>query len=748
MTGSQTVAGGPRGLRQGLIGLTLCVGLALSAAAHAQERAPRDEELLRDFIHFVRIDRPDLAASFGEALLARLGPPIGTAAQGQGLSLEQFVKLLESSGELARFEEATARAQRQGDVQSVASKLQQALEQGRRNTSRDPGQIAASVQLLVGTQRQRLVARERLGAAGEYAVPQLLTALQSRQNATLTAEVRLLLVDMGLKAVAPLAAALEGLEPAAQETVAGTLGDIGYPVALPYLSELLTTATTQGPRDAARRAIARITGAEPGERPDVSAQYEALAEGFYDQPSQLIAYPGEAQQPVWSYDPRLGLFPTTVDTAVFHETQALRLAERALRIDPSRSSALALWLAGNFRRELDTPSGYVNPLYDRRKAEYWAVLAGPSACQRVLARALDDRDTPLARMSIAALIQMAGAQSLSAPEEGRRPLLEALRYPNRRVQLEAALALAQAQPAQTFDGADRVIPILSSAVRDAGRLFAVVLASDNERAGSLVDQLTQRGYTVLPPAGALPEIEQEIAAAPGIDLLVTDLTLSRTQAALEQARGIVRLQATPIVSLLSTESQVELAGRYSQDPGVRFVRPGLTPEQLAENVTQVVTASTGGVITADEADAYRDRALSTLRDLAIADSPVFDVVDATAPLIGELGSATGSVRLRIADVLAAVPDHRAQVAVLDAALASADDEQLALFRSATDSAKRFGNLATDRQVQRLLDLAGTGTDEQATTAAALIGALNVRNQNLVPLILKQPAQAGSGTARR
>jgi hypothetical protein len=72
---------------------------------------------------------------------------------------------------------------------------------------------------------------------------------------------------------------------------------------------------------------------------------------------------------------------------------------------------------------------------------------------------------------------------------------------------------------------------------------------------------------------------------------------------------------------------------------------------------------------------------------------------------------------------------------MDAALNGAGEERVALLGKVADSAKRFGNLLEPRQVERAMELAVKGKDQEATAAAALVGSLKLPNTNLVPLIL-------------
>ena len=145
----------------------------------------------------------------------------------------------------------------------------------------------------------------------------------------------------------------------------------------------------------------------------------------------------------------------------------------------------------------------------------------------------------------------------------------------------------------------------------------------------------------------------------------------------------------------------------------------------------------GGPIKPEEARDYATKSLSVLRDLAVSGNTVFDVGDASLSLISALGETNGKMKLDIAEVLARVEQKRAQVALMDSAVAASGDERIALLGKVADSAKRYGNLLEPRQVERALDLAANAPGHEATAAAALVGSLNLSNTNLVPLILQK-----------
>lgn len=709
-------------------GAAAALMLAASAATAQQANLKADPEmtawsaLLRDFIHYTLIDRPDVAASYAQQLMDAKIPP------------RKFVDLLEMSGELARFENVMPRAQQKPELEKFAAKLLDHYKKGRLERVRDPAEIKANIGLLKGHARAQLQGREGLVAAGEYAVPQLLTALIQREDPALSSGIGRLLTDMNRQAIAPLCAALPDLDPASQTLVIEVLGRSQYRTAVPVLADLAKATDSEPVREACVRALDRLGGA-PG---DAADEYAVLAIGYYDERADLTSFPGEEHQLFWTYRPDTGLFATAIRTEVFHEAMAMRSAERSLTLRPDvNETALVVWLASNFSRELDTPAEYDNPVYPaaRRDAMYYAVAAGARPSQAVLARAMDDADTRLARKAIAAIEKTAGGATLWTGLGDRRPLLEALRYPNRRVQYEAALAVGSAQPSAAFEGSDRVVPILASAIRDADDRFAVVISTDSESYNELRAVLEKQGYTVLQRGATLAELAQPIADAPGIDVIVAQLTTEPAAALVAEARASRGLLATPILALVPAQTSVELGRQLQSDPAVYVRSQGLGLDTIAAAVTDLVATASGGPITDEEARHYSGRCLATLRDLAVSQNAVLSAGDAAPPLITALGGAAGATKLAIADVLSRINQKRAQVAVMDAALNASGEERVALLGLTADSAKRHGNLLEPRQVDRAVELATIGVGEEATAAAALVGSLNLPNTSLIPLIL-------------
>lgn len=710
----------------GLAGAQNSEGQAAPAAGGAAQpaEAPTPAGLLKDFIYYTRINRYDVASGYARQLFD------------MNLSPQQFVKVVEESGELSRFEQTLPRALRVPELEEAATRMLTTFERGKLERARDPEQIKANIEGLTGTFRGNILSRERLLAASEYAMPQLLGALLDRSNRARQEQVRSVMIDMGRAAIIPLATALPRLAPEQQESVVDVLGLIPYKTSVPFIQDLHRSTKIDAVRQACERATARLEGAAgvPG---DVADLYRALAEGYYDQRSDLTSFPGEEFQLLWSYDPGLGLIMTAIRTEVFHEAMAMRFAERSLELRDNNPGALSLWVASNFRREIQTPQGYQNPAYgaDRREAMYYAVAAGSVIEQSVLGIALDDRDTPLVRKAIGALEKSAGGSSLWAGGS-RRTLPEALTYPNRRVQYEAALALAAAGPREKFNGSERVVPILAGAIRESTSKIAAVVAPDNETYQSVRAMLERDHYTVLSFGRSLTEIAAPIAESPAVDLLVVvNPREESVNGQLEEIRGTPKVAATPVLVLTSSDAYSALRRRHDRDVTVSIRQSALAEAQILRAVSDLVQSASGGPIGAEESKVYAARALSALRDFALSGNPVFDVGDAALPLISALGETKGQTRLDVAEVLSRVGQERTQVALMDSALTATGTERVALLGKVADSAKRYGNMLASRQVEQLIVLAGSKDEVEATAAAALMGALNLPNSQLIPLII-------------
>ncbi len=692
--------------------------LAVTSAAPAQDDP---SQLLDEFIHYTNVAKPDLASAYLEQLLASAV----TDAELAGL-------VDDADGTRKRLEEALGRAHRVPELEGVAAELDRRLQEGRLDLARDPQRIEGAIAMLTGTVRQRQHARAMLTQAGEDAVPRLLAVITEGHDERLRSAAADKLVAIGRQSVIPMCEALSQLEARPQDFVCRILVEIGQPEAAPALLELaMDDAAAADTREIALASFRRIGG----QHQDLSVLYENLGRQYFDEHESLVAFPYEATNNAWSYDPISGLEATPVPTPIFCEVMAMRATARALKVDPGNRAALGLFIAADLKRENDLPPGAGDPIYGENPytPAFYATIFGPQLCLDVLAIGLDRLDTPLIRDAIAALSKTTGAAMLSGT--GRQPLLEALRYPDRRVQYEAALTLGRALPVQRFPGDVMVVPLLASAVRTGDQVFAVIVADDDENLRLDAKRLEGLGFTIVASGRTLETVEAGLGDAAGIDIaLVHTSGAESTTSAVQGIRQAPRTAAAPVLVVAATEDVPQLNQAFRDDFRVKLVRARVTDEQFSEALEEVMLRAAGGRMTEAEAEAYAIEAIMTLRDIAISGNTAYTIADAESALIGALETRQGAMRLMVADILALEDSARAQRVLFDAALAASETEQIDLLDRVSDSVKRFGSRAEQHHVDSQLQLITTSGGAQAEAASRLYGALNLPPETAIPLV--------------
>lgn len=712
----------------------LCTAMALwfatvllaivPAPARAQGAGVQAATLLEDFVHFTLIAKPDLASAYGQQLLA------------SGLADSELAELVENSKVgTRRFDEALARGLLIGDLEDIAAEIGLRVENGRLDLARERTRIEQAIDMLSGTQRERLLAERRLKAAGEYAVPSLLGRVTGGRDERQRAACLRMLREIGRVAVAPLCEALSFIDPASQRAVCELLGEIRYEHAAPYLAELaLSERSAQPVREAADRAFRQIL---PGQVP-LSVLFTNLAVGYFDGRASLLANPFEATSLVWRYDQHSGLVGSEVSTIVFGPIMAMRAAARAVGHDASNDDAVAMFVAANLRRERLLPAGEEDPVFGTSPytAQFYATVYGTRIGQKVLAIGIDRNDTPLVRSAIAALAQTTGGSNLFTARlpEGRRPLVEAVTYPDRRVQYDAALALGRALPEQSFDGGQRVVSTLASAVRTGNVSYAIVIAEDDEERRVEAGRLSSLGFTVVAaerqPADAATATED----VPGIDLALVRMgTPEGAKSAVEALGRMRRTAATPVLIVAPGVESVALTRDMQELPRVAVTRP-VGDDAMTRVIDALLLRAAGGRMTDSEAEIFAIESLAALRDIAVSRTSVFDIRDSEGALIDALDLRRGGVRMMVADILAMIDSETAQRRLIAAALGAADTEQIDLLERVADSIRRFGNRAESRQVQAIVQLVRSSSGRLAEAAGRVHGAMDLAGTSAADLI--------------
>jgi hypothetical protein len=697
---------------------------ATEAPPRAGQRVETPQEHLTNYIHYAIIAQVELANANAQLLLD------------SGITNAELATLLDETKDMEkRFSQAIERAMMVPELQANATELARRAEAGRLDLARDEKRINEAVQMLVGTVRQKQIAKARLLAAKEYAVPALLKEITEGKNQQLNLVCQQVLIDLGASAAAPLNVALLNLTGGPQRLVADILGNIKQPLSAPYLREVSLNAPEQETKDAAKRAFDRLGVPDA----PLSTLYSNLARNYFDGHESLVAFADETTNNVWRYNNFTGLSPMPVPTPIFTEVMAMELAAKAVELGSANSNGLSLFVASDLKRENDLPEGAADPIYGDNKytPDFYATIFGPQTCLDVLGLALDKLDTALVRDAINALSKTTGGSSLFARSSGRQPLLEALSYPDRRVQYEAALVLAHALPQQHFSGDTAVVPTLASAVRQGGKAMAVVVMDNDENRSNATAQLEKMGFMIVAAGQNASAIGNDISRAVGADLVLIRMgSAADAKGAIESLRRNPKVAAAPITVIAGAADESILKKEYRNDSRIAFTQAREGEEALQGTIESVMKTGAGGRITEDESEEYAIRSLAALRDIAISRSPAYSIADAQAALIDALNLRQGGTRLLVADILALIDADSAQRSLFDAAFNATAEEQVALLERVAMSVRLFGDKAEERHVAALVDLIANSSGDTAEAAATVHGALNLSNTQAVGLLPK------------
>lgn len=697
-----------------LFALTLVV---FQPAVQAQDTDV--ETALDDFIHYALIANVEMTDAYALVLLR------------DDMSNEDFYKMvIETKDRHQRFDRAIGWALFIEDLEPLASVLEDKFEAGRVSVIRNAENLADSIELLNGSARQRILANERLQEAGEYAVPQLLRQLQNGGDIRGVRNATEMLVSIGRDAVLPLVVALPNVDAESKVIVAKILGEIGYKHAGPAL--IVCANNTNNAEEA--RATARIALGMLGmdeNANNLSMQQTVVANRFYNGETSLQPQPIGGMNLFWKWDSGNQLIALDVPEEAFFDVMAMNFASQALVSDADNASAMSTFVGANLRRNRAL-SGRNDLVFGdlAYSPEFYATVFGPKIAQLVLATSLSDNDTPLVLESITALSETAGAEALLS--DGSQPIVEAMNYPERRVQYEAALTLASTLPENAFEGSYRVVPLLASAIRQQGDEFALVVGDDPDSRREIRAFLSSNDWTVVGEGTSVDEAIDSAGAVAGIDLIVAIArSAEHGQLVALNASLLPKTVVSPVLLLADSSDEQSLTNDFDGTVNVAITHMDKSDQTRLALIEDLIYASTGNRLSYEEQSAFSARALAVLRDLALADS-VLRVEDATSQLVEALGTSDVDSQVVIAETLSMIDSVEAQSALLDAALATNNsDTQVMLLDEAASSVRRWGSFAEGWQLDRVVGLAENSTGALADAAARLNGALNHPNTSVM-----------------
>jgi len=401
--------------------------------------------------------------------------------------------------------------------------------------------------------------------------------------------------------------------------------------------------------------------------------------------------------------------------------------------------ALSLWLASNFKREVELPQGATDPTREPNQpdAHYYGVQAGAQYLNAALNRALTDRNAPVALKVILALQGIAGREN--ALPGGRGPLVDAMAYPDRIIRFESAFAVASALPQQAFEGKDRVVPLLAEALAQTGQSSVLIAAPAQETINALSDGLKAAGYTVAggTSADAVATAANEVNSV-DVVVITDDLPQPEVERLLNGRNQPAKLAGAAKLVIVKSEAS-PFANRAQSDPMISTTQ-AREAAALKPAIDQARTRAGGLPVDPSVATKYATRAGVLLAQLAISNTNVFDLSVAEPALLSSLTDGRPDIVKLGGNVLAYVNTTNGQAGLLTIGAddKTAEDVKVSLLKSLSTNAKYFGSKLEPQQVETLSKLVeGAPNLEVRSAAAEAHGALNLPPDQAKALILKQ-----------
>jgi hypothetical protein len=390
------------------------------------------------------------------------------------------------------------------ELRPQSTKLLDAINAASKSALSDPARLTSLIlQLASDDGAERATAHEALRSAGETAVPGVLAALATPDQAALHQELLQILVEMGPLAIPPLLGGLEAPDTMFRAQSITALGHLRAKEAVrllwyPAVAPEVPTAESA----AALVALARILDV-----PAVRARSIATG-GAVDElrrvtrelfKDRLVPVEAEDPQEVWGWDAeKNAVVPLTLTPEQARDRLAERLGAQLIALSPERRDIQTLQLAILLARDGQALlKGAPLPKGAGTVADT-ALSVGAERVGDALALALDDRRGEAALAALAILERIATVNDISALSSTREsPIVRALNAPDRRVQFAAARTVLQIDPKEQFPESSRVVEILVRALAGENERKAVIVHPSAERGSLLSGQMSELGFNPL-----------------------------------------------------------------------------------------------------------------------------------------------------------------------------------------------------------------------------------------------------------
>jgi hypothetical protein len=710
----------------------MIASMLLCATALAQEQTTAPANPLKDSVenywHYGKVARYDLAKTEGQKILDSGADPLSVLGDFEAVAADRGDNL----------DQWLLRWQGVDKLKDVDTKIIDVISKGYAQRRADPKFIQEQIDRLGTNERAYGLAMTRLRESGELAVPFMIDILRDPARHGEQPTIRRALRDLGRYALNPLVAATEMRDWDTLAVVVGTLGDLGYPAAAPYIDRLFEKSDTPASVKAAALDALGELGVSRSAGNSASDMFYDLAEKFYYNDASIAADPRYPTANIWYWDAQ-GLSRKEVPPAIFKDIMAMRACEYTLKLPGSHGDdALALWLAANYDREANLPSGATDATRPANypSGHYWGVEAGAKYLNMALARAIKDHNSAVAFRSIRSLQGIVGQSNLFT---AGKPLIDAMQFPDRTVRYEAAFAMAAALPSEPFEGSQRVVPLLAEALSQTGQPSVLVVQPTQDAVNKLVADLKKSGFAA---AGATTA-ESAIAISEtllAVDAIIVseDLGLGKIDQLFNSASENARLAGAARLVMTKTAASV-FETRKVNDP-MLSTSTATDAAGLKPAIDQARQKAGSLPLDSKLATDYATRAGGLLIKVGLARQQIYPLAPAKQSLLSALSDSRPEIVKLAGQVLGHLNDKDSQLGLLSAAAddKTADDVKISLYKSLATNAKFYGNLLESSQLQTLdATVAGATNLDVRSAAAEARGALNLPSDQAKSLVVKQ-----------
>jgi CheY-like chemotaxis protein len=507
----------------------------------------------------------------------------------------------------------------------------------------DPERLKKYVQNLNATPEERVYAIGELKRSGPAAVPYLVDALRATEGATQHAKILSALLALDKSIVPPLLAALDIDDTTLRLEILEILKQRAETSAVPYLWHL--AASPQIPdlvRKKATDALAYFLGKGRDQLPAAKVALTQEAEKYYQHKVRFIS-PEEVT--VWSWDKeKKQLHSRTVTANEAEEFYGLRFAGQALDLDPTYQPAQIVYLSLALEKGFER-AGLDQPLEKGAPAVKELVrTVNPNLINAVLDRALADHRLPVILGSVRALGDLHDVRSVGPDRNRPPPLVRALYYPDRRVQMAAADALLRVPSRPNPLATGRTVEVLRRMANGDSVAKALVADADVMRVESLARTVKQAGFEPVMARTGRQALKQ-LQGNADVDVLFIDHMLPDPGLAhlVAQLRADVNVGLLPLfitVPEAQWSRQTDLALRRLAEPYKNvWVIPATTDAAALKRVlTDRIGATMGKPLSEEERKGNAAVAMLWLKRIATGEVGGYDVEPAREAILKNLES--------------------------------------------------------------------------------------------------------------